>query len=59
MKLFLDTAYMEEIEETFSWGIVDGVTTNPTHTASREQCRRWMKSTALRKQWHASDNNVR
>ncbi len=33
MKLFIDTAYMEEIEEACGWGIVDGVTTNPTHVS--------------------------
>jgi transaldolase len=30
MKLFLDTANLEEIKTAASWGIVDGVTTNPT-----------------------------
>jgi transaldolase len=30
MKLFLDTAIYEEIEEAVGWGVVDGVTTNPT-----------------------------
>lgn len=30
MKLFLDTANLREIEEVASWGILDGVTTNPT-----------------------------
>lgn len=30
MKLFLDTANLEEIKEVASWGILDGVTTNPT-----------------------------
>jgi transaldolase len=30
MKLFLDTAIFEEIEEAVGWGVVDGVTTNPT-----------------------------
>ncbi len=33
MKLFLDTAFIEEIEEAKSWGILDGVTTNPTHVS--------------------------
>ena len=33
MKLFLDTADVDQIRETNSWGIVDGVTTNPTHVA--------------------------
>ena len=30
MKIFLDTANFEEIKEAVSWGILDGVTTNPT-----------------------------
>lgn len=30
MKIFLDTANFEEIKEAASWGILDGVTTNPT-----------------------------
>jgi transaldolase len=30
MKLFLDTANFKEIEEVNSWGVLDGVTTNPT-----------------------------
>ena len=30
MKLFLDTANVEQIREVNSWGILDGVTTNPT-----------------------------
>lgn len=30
MKLFLDTANLQEIREVVSWGILDGVTTNPT-----------------------------
>lgn len=30
MKLFLDTANLKEIETVSSWGILDGVTTNPT-----------------------------
>jgi len=35
MKLFLDTANLQEIREVASWGILDGVTTNPT-LCSRE-----------------------
>ncbi|MBX7210520.1 MAG: fructose-6-phosphate aldolase [Verrucomicrobiaceae bacterium] len=31
MKLFIDTADVAQIKEAWSWGIVDGVTTNPTH----------------------------
>lgn len=30
MKIFLDTANLKQIKEAVSWGIVDGVTTNPT-----------------------------
>lgn len=30
MKIFLDTANLEQISEAASWGILDGVTTNPT-----------------------------
>ncbi len=30
MKIFVDTANLDEIKETHSWGILDGVTTNPS-----------------------------
>jgi transaldolase len=30
MRIFLDTANVEHIKEANSWGIIDGVTTNPT-----------------------------
>ncbi len=30
MKIFIDTAKLDEIREAISWGIVDGVTTNPS-----------------------------
>jgi transaldolase len=33
MKIFLDTANVEHIKEANSWGIIDGVTTNPTLVA--------------------------
>jgi transaldolase len=33
MKLFIDTADVAQIKEAYSWGIVDGVTTNPTHVS--------------------------
>jgi transaldolase len=36
MKIFLDTANLKQIKEAVSWGIVDGVTTNPT-LCSREE----------------------
>jgi len=35
MKLFIDTANLDHIKEIASWGIVDGVTTNPS-LAARE-----------------------
>lgn len=34
MKIFIDTAHVHEIKEAWSWGIVDGVTTNPSHVAT-------------------------
>jgi len=30
MKIFVDTADLDEIRELASWGVIDGVTTNPT-----------------------------
>lgn len=33
MKFFLDTASLKEIQEAASWGILDGVTTNPSLVA--------------------------
>lgn len=30
MKIFIDSADVDEIREAFSWGIVDGITTNPS-----------------------------
>ncbi len=47
MKFFLDTANLEEIKQGLQWGLVDGVTTNPSlvakegvdfHTRIREIC---------------------
>lgn len=38
MKLFLDTANIEEIKQALSWGVISGVTTNPT-LVSRERGR--------------------
>lgn len=35
MKFFLDTANLDEIKQAFSWGVIAGVTTNPT-LVSRE-----------------------
>jgi transaldolase len=48
MKIFLDTANVNEIREAHGWGILDGVTTNPSlvakegkdfHDVLREICR--------------------
>lgn len=33
MKIFLDTADVKQIKEAWSWGVIDGVTTNPTHVS--------------------------
>lgn len=33
MKIFIDSANVEQIKEVASWGILDGVTTNPTLVA--------------------------
>lgn len=33
MRLFLDTANIQEIREALSWGVISGVTTNPTLVA--------------------------
>jgi len=33
MKLFIDSAEVEKIREAWEWGIIDGVTTNPSHVA--------------------------
>ena len=36
MKIFIDTANLEQIEEVDSWGILDGVTTNPSLAAKEK-----------------------
>ena len=33
MKLFIDTANVEDIREVASWGVLSGVTTNPSLVA--------------------------
>jgi transaldolase len=33
MQLFIDTANVDEIRTAAGWGLLDGVTTNPTHIA--------------------------
>lgn len=43
MKFFLDTANLDEIRQANEWGIVDGVTTNPTliaHEKGVDYCQR-------------------
>lgn len=37
MKIFIDTANIEQIREAASWGILDGVTTNPTLVAREKR----------------------
>jgi transaldolase len=37
MRLFLDTANLDEIREGVRWGVLRGVTTNPTHIAKEQQ----------------------
>ncbi len=37
MKIFIDTANIEQIKEAASWGIIDGVTTNPTLAAQEKR----------------------
>ena len=36
MKFFIDTANFEEIKEAHSWGILSGVTTNPSLVAKED-----------------------
>ncbi len=33
MKIFIDSADVDKIREAWGWGIIDGVTTNPSHVA--------------------------
>jgi len=37
MKLFIDTANVEEIRTAMSWGVLDGVTTNPSLIAKEKR----------------------
>jgi transaldolase len=37
MKLFLDTANIQEIKEAWELGVIDGVTTNPTHISKENR----------------------
>ncbi|MCK5249085.1 MAG: fructose-6-phosphate aldolase, partial [Spirochaetaceae bacterium] len=34
MKIFLDSARLDEIKQAIDWGVIDGVTTNPSHVKS-------------------------
>ncbi len=36
MRIFIDTANIEQIREVNSWGVLDGVTTNPTLVAKEQ-----------------------
>ncbi len=36
MKFFIDTANMDEIKEAHSWGVISGVTTNPSLVAKED-----------------------
>ena len=40
MKLFVDTAELTEIEQAHSWGVLDGVTTNPSLLKKAVEARR-------------------
>jgi transaldolase len=42
MKFFLDTANVKEIQEAASWGLLDGVTTNPSLVAKEDRSFREM-----------------
>ncbi|HHX87481.1 MAG TPA: fructose-6-phosphate aldolase, partial [Firmicutes bacterium] len=37
MRLFLDTANLEEIRQAVQWGVIDGVTTNPSLASKEEE----------------------
>ncbi len=37
MQLFLDTANIEEIREALSWGVISGITTNPSLVAKEKR----------------------
>lgn len=47
MKLFIDTADVDQIREAAAWGILDGVTTNPTHVSKAGPACSW--SVAVRR----------
>ena len=37
MKIFLDTADVKKVKELVQTGIIDGITTNPTHLAKEKE----------------------
>ncbi len=37
MKLFIDTTDPAQVKEDLEWGIIDGVTTNPSHVSKTER----------------------
>ncbi len=37
MKLFIDTTDPAQVKEDWEWGIIDGVTTNPSHVSKTER----------------------
>jgi transaldolase len=38
MKIFIDTANLDDIKEIMEWGIIDGCTTNPKILSQEENC---------------------
>ena len=42
MKIFIDSADIDEIRQAFAWGIADGVTTNPSLMKKAVDCRKKM-----------------
>ena len=42
MEFFIDTGDLEEIKTAYSWGIIDGVTTNPTLVAKSGKDQIWL-----------------
>ena len=49
MKFFLDTANLEEIRQGASFGILDGVTTNPTLAAKEKMLGNITEAAGMRK----------
>lgn len=57
MKLFLDTANIDEIKTIASWGVLDGVTTNPSLVA-KEKAQDESKSTSQNEDKNAPQKQV-